>query len=94
VGAVPLPLAAGCNNVTLTYPDGTALAKVARYVLTGPYLIPSPLPEAIWRYDNAAQRFLGWSPNPSAPNDFDQVNRLDTVFICVRGASALYQPPA
>jgi len=48
--------------------------------------------EAIWKYDTRAQRFLGWSPLPGAPNDLTSVNRLDPVVVCARAAATLAQP--
>ena len=80
-----LPVSA-CSNVALTFTDDTPVARVERAVRPGGAL------EAVWRWDAARQRFLGWSPVPDAPNDFITVNRLDTVFLCIRGEAVLDQP--
>ena len=83
-GGTPLP--AGCSNVTLTWPGGTALGTVA----TG--IAPATALESVWRYDAAGQRFLGYSPNPAAPSDLLTVGRLDAVFICTTANAQLTQP--
>ena len=96
-GLMAVPLAGGCNNVTLTYPEGTAIADFYHAVVPatapgGDVRTPTPIVEAIWRYDAAAQRFLGWSPLPNAPSDFATVGRLDAVYVCVSEAGRLVQP--
>jgi hypothetical protein len=85
-----MALAAGCNNITavLAFPQTQVPLRagdVARATS------PSDALFAIWRFDNARQRFLAWSPLPSAPNDFDTVNPLDPIWLCVRSASTLIQ---
>lgn len=82
-----LALIAGCNNVTLTWPNGTPVATVAAAVS------PATAVLAIWRYDAAAGRFRGWSPIANAPTDFATVNRLEPVFLCMREAGSLRRPP-
>ena len=76
----------GCNNVTLTWPTGTSLTDVAGTVEPLNTLL------AIWRFDNAAQRFIGYSPLPNAPNDLTAAGRLDTVFICVTAPARITRP--
>ena len=96
-GLMAVPLMRGCNNVALTYPNGTAIADFYRAAVPasapgGDVFTSTPIVEAIWRYDVAPRRFVGWSPAPNAPNDLTTVNRLDAVFLCVREAGRLVQP--
>jgi hypothetical protein len=77
-------LVAGCNNVALTYPNGTPPGQVA--------VSPSSALDAIWRYDAATGRFVGYSPLPGAPNDLTALNRLDAVFVCVDTPATLTHP--
>ncbi|MBI2761887.1 MAG: hypothetical protein HYX51_10745 [Chloroflexi bacterium] len=79
-------LVGGCNNVTLTWQDGTPLAMVAGAIEPPAALL------SIWRFDNAAQRFSGYSPLPAAPNDLTTARRLDAVFICMTGPGGLTRP--
>ena len=79
-------LIAGCNNVALTWPQGTPTALLARAVSPERALV------AIWRFDAQSGRFLAWSPLPGAPNDYPWVGRLDAVFICVRQPATLARP--
>ena len=89
-GFTLVPLAAGCTNVGLSFPDGTPV-DVVHDAVHGAH-IPTHIVEAVWKYDPATRRFLGWSPQSGAPNDFEQVNRLDAVFICMDAAGQLVQP--
>jgi hypothetical protein len=77
-------LVAGCNNVALTYPNGTPPTQVA--------VSPASALDAIWRYDAAAGQFVGYSPLPGAPNDLTMLNRLDAVFVCVHTPATLTRP--
>lgn len=81
-----IQLFTGCNNVTVTWPNGTATATVAQNIQPAGILI------AIWRFDNAAQRFTGYSPIPNAPNDLVTVDRAQPVFICTNGGGSLTRP--
>jgi uncharacterized protein YkwD len=83
----PLALAAGCNNVTLTWPTGTPLATVAGAITPAGSLL------AIWKFDNSTQRFVGFSAIPGAPNDLREAGSLDAVFVCVTAAGSLARPP-
>ena len=47
---------------------------------------------AIWRFDNATQRFAGYSPIPGAPNDLVTLNRADAIFICVNAPATFTRP--
>lgn len=73
----------GCNNIALTFPDGTASEAVAQAVT------PAGAVEAMWRHDASAKRFEGFSPAAPEVSDLGVVNFLDAVWICVSGPSAL-----
>lgn len=81
-------LAAGCNNVALTWPVDTSLRTVATAVAP-----PSAL-ESIFKFDPALGRFRGFSPiAPAFVNDYTAVEtRLEAVFICTREAATLSRP--
>jgi hypothetical protein len=81
-----IQLFTGCNNVTVTWPNGTPTTVVAQNVAPPPILI------AIWRFDNARQAFVGFSPIPNAPNDLVSVDRAQPVFICTNGNGSLTRP--
>jgi hypothetical protein len=81
-----IQLFSGCNNVTVTWPNGTATGTVVQGIQPASILI------AIWRFDNAAQRFVGFSPIPNAPNDLVTVDRAQPVFICTNGGGSLTRP--
>lgn len=81
-----VPLQVNCNNVALTWPNGTALSVVQAAISPAGSLI------AIWRFDNLAQRYSGYSPLPGAPNDLLTVNRGDPVFICMSSGGTLSRP--
>jgi hypothetical protein len=75
----------GCNNISLTFPNGTASETVVQAVS------PAGAVEAMWRHNAALNTFEGFSPAaPPAANDLLSVNFLDSVWVCV--AAAL--PPA
>jgi hypothetical protein len=82
----PVALFPGCNNVALTWPNGTPIVTVVRALDRPDEFVAS------WRYDAATRRFLGWSPLPNAPNDLTTVDRLDVAFVCVREAGTLRRP--
>ncbi|MFN8557668.1 MAG: hypothetical protein U0531_10080 [Dehalococcoidia bacterium] len=83
-----IQLFTGCNNISLTWPNGTAASVVAGQITPAGTLI------ALWRFENAQQRFLGYSPIPGAPNDLNTVNRFDAVFACVNGPATMTRPVA
>ncbi len=84
----PVPLFAGCNNQTITWPVGTPMATVAASIT------PPGALDAIWRFDAALGRFRGF--NPSAPafvNDYVmQETSLEAVWICMRQPGTLNRP--
>ena len=79
-------LFAGCNNVSLTWPSGTPTSEVAAAVS------PSGALVAVWRYDVAQGRFLGFAPQFPQASDLTTVNGLDAVFICTREPGTLTRP--
>jgi hypothetical protein len=76
----------GCNNVSLTWPSGTTTETVAAAVAPAGALV------AIWRFEAAQTRFLGFSPQFPQASDLRTVNRLDAVFLCVNAAGTLGRP--
>lgn len=77
----------GCNNVPITFAAGTSYSTIAANVS------PSGILRAIWRYNNATQTFIGFSPIPNAPNDLITVgSRAEPVFVCVNSPGTLSQP--
>lgn len=81
-----VPLFAGCNNVSLTWPAGTPMQAVAAAVT------PSPALVALWRYNPGTQRFEGFAPQFPEVSDLTTVGRLDAVFICMDGPGTLARP--
>ena len=79
----------GCNNIALTFPDGTASQTVVEAVT------PTEVVEALWRYDAALNRWEGYSPEYPQASDLMSVNFLDAVCICTAGAGGpwLLLPP-
>lgn len=86
-------LVTGCNNVVSTFPDGSG-PRTVYYATTNGSTGPGGV-RAIWRYDPAQQRFLGWSPEtPESANDLTTLQRLDAIYICMTQSATLYRPPA
>jgi inhibitor of cysteine peptidase len=67
----------GCNNIALTFPDGTTSEAVVQAVS------PAGAAESMWRYDSSQNRFLGFSPAAPQASDLLTVNFLDAVWLCV-----------
>jgi hypothetical protein len=76
----------GCNNVSLTWPDGTPTTEVAASITPADALV------AIWRFDNPAQTFQGFAPRFPEASDLTTVNRLDAVFVCMSAPGTLTRP--
>jgi len=70
----------GCNNISLTFPDGTASQTVVQAVT------PAGAVEAMWRHNAALSTFEGFSPAAPQASDLLTVNFLDSVWLCVAGA--------
>jgi hypothetical protein len=83
-GMEAVALAATCNPVASTYPDGTPIATVAGGVS------PSGILASLWEYESGA--WLGYSPDFPQASDLTEVSFLDVVFICVNDASVFVRP--
>lgn len=81
-----VPLFRGCNNVALTWPNGTPTTDVAAAVAPAEALV------AIWRFNNATQTFQGFSRQFPGASDLTTVNRTDAVFVCMREPGMLRRP--
>jgi hypothetical protein len=76
----------GCNNVSLTWSSGTATSVVAAGIT------PASALQSIWRFNNIAQTFQGFSAQFPSQSDLLTVNRIDAVFICMSGPGTLARP--
>lgn len=74
----------GCNNIALTFPDGTASQTVVEAVAPGGTV------ESLWRHNAALKKFDGFSPMAPQASDLLTVNFLNAVWLCVSGEG----PPA
>ena len=74
----------GCNNIALTFPEGTASQMVVQAVT------PAGAVQSMWRHNAAQNRFEGFSPAAPQASDLLTVNALDAVWLCV----AAIAPPA
>ena len=72
----------GCNNIGLTFPEGTTSQTVVEAVS------PAGAVEAMWRHDASQSRFLGFSPAAAQASDLLTVNFLDAVWLCVSSSAA------
>ncbi len=85
--ALPAPrdatvdLYAGCNNIALTFPDGTACESVVDAVT------PAGVVGAMWRHNAALNEWEGFSPAAPAASDLKTVNAWDAVWLCVAGTA-------
>jgi hypothetical protein len=92
--ALPAPgatkqLYAGCNNISLTFPDGTPSQTVVQAVT------PAGTVETLWRFNGALGRFEGFSPTYPQASDLASVNFLDAVWLCMTAAPpGAVAPPA
>jgi hypothetical protein len=77
----------GCNNVALTFPDGTASDVVVQAVT------PASVVEAMWRHKADLGGFEGFSPAAPQVSDLQTVDFLDPVWLCVAEPSAASPPP-
>lgn len=83
--ALPAPggavqLYSGCNNIALTFPNGTASENVMQAVT------PAGAVEAMWRYNGAQKTYQAFSPAAPQASDLLSVDFLDAVWVCVAGA--------
>ena len=79
--------------MTISFPDHTLVGVVAARVFERTANLEFTRVEAVWKFDASAQRFLGWVGIVDAPVDFQEVNRLDVVYICITKPGFLMQPP-
>jgi Thioredoxin len=84
LGSIALPpprdtvqLYPGCNNIALSFPDGTTSQTVVQAVT------PAGVVQAMWRHDAAQNRFEGFSPAAPQASDLLTVNLWDAVWLCV-----------
>lgn len=77
----------GCNNVSLTFPDGTTSQTVVQTVT------PAGSVQSLWRYDAALKKWNGFSPAAPAASDLLQVNFLDSVWLCIASGLGPAPPP-
>lgn len=76
----------GCNNVSLTWPNGTPTTMVSAAITPASNII------SIWRFNNLQQTFQGFSPQFVQQSDLQTVNRIDAVFICMTGPGTMARP--
>jgi hypothetical protein len=96
VGTIALPapgvdkqLYPGCNNIALSFPDGTPSQEVVQAVT------PAGAVETMWRHSAAQNRFEGYSAQFPQASDLLAVNFFDAVWLCMAdGLSAIGPPPA
>lgn len=80
--SLPMPgdtvqLYAGCNNVGLTFPDGTPSEAVVQAVT------PPDAVESLWRHNAEQGRFEGFNPAFPGASDLLSVNFLDAAWLCM-----------
>jgi hypothetical protein len=86
-----VPLIAGIQNLATTCPAGTPVSVIAASVT------PPGALEAIWRLDNAQQKYFGYSPSPAAEaamaNDYNTViMALEPIWFIMRQDGTLSRP--
>jgi len=85
-------LAVGCNNVALTYPDGTPVSVVVGSIN------PQGAMYAIWRLNMTpvspatGPAFEGFAPAAPQASDLQGVNFLEAVFLCVSVPATITMP--
>jgi len=80
--ALPAPGSAqqlypSCNNISLTFPDGTPSQTVVQAVT------PAGTVETLWRFNGPLNKFEGFSPAFPQASDLMSVNFLDAVWLCM-----------
>lgn len=90
--ALPSPrgvvqLYSGCNNIALSFPDGTAGQTVVQGVT------PPGMVESVWRHNAAQGRFEGFNPAFPSVSDLQTVNLWDAVWLCI-AAGVTPSPPS
>jgi hypothetical protein len=80
-------LLAGCNPVTLTFPDGTPTTTAAAGVQPAESLL------AMWKFVPAEHRWMGYMAGaPPEVSDLQTVERLDVIFVCVNAVGTITMP--
>jgi len=85
-------LAVGCNNVALTYLDGTPVGVVVGSIN------PQGAMYAIWRLNatpptpGAGPTYEGFAPAAPQASDLQGVNFLEAVFLCVSVPASITMP--
>jgi len=77
----------GCNNIALSFPDGTASQAVVQAVT------PAGAVQAMWRHNAALNKFEGFSPAAPQASDLLTVNFMDAVWLCLAGTPPAAPPP-
>jgi len=90
--ALPAPGAAkqlypACNNIALTFPDGTPSQTVIQAVT------PAGAVETLWCHNAVLNKFEGFSPVYPQASDLLTVNFLDSVWLCMVEGPSATQPP-
>jgi hypothetical protein len=67
----------GCNNIALSFADGTACENVVQAVT------PAGVVGAMWRHNAALNKWDGFSPAAPAASDLKTVNMWDAVWLCL-----------
>jgi hypothetical protein len=73
-------LYSGCNNIALSFPDGTESQTVVNAVR------PTGMVDAMWRHNAAQNRFEGYSTAAPQASDLLTVNQWDAVWLCLEAA--------
>jgi hypothetical protein len=81
-----MELAAGCTEVTATFPGGATAAVVAAAVT------PPGALSAIWWWDAAARLYRGYGPAAPWASDLTAINPGDRLRICTTAAATLTMP--
>ena len=82
-GMEAVALVAGCNPVTTTFRDDTAIQVVASSVEQG-------ILSSLWAFQ--AGNWLGYSPQFPEVSDLAETDFLNVVFICVGGPGSFVRP--
>jgi hypothetical protein len=86
--APDMQLYPGCNNIALSFPDGTPSQEVMQAVS------PAGSVETMWRHSAAQNRFEGYSAQFPQASDLLVVNFFDAVWLCMaEDLSAIGPPP-
>ena len=86
VASIALPsrgtvqLYSGCNNIALSFPDGTDSQTVVNAVT------PAGVVQGMWRHNAALNTFEGFSPAAPQASDLLTVNQWDAVWLCLAAA--------